>query len=85
MQEQQVEFGSLGSVVLPTNGPNYPVGMQSPPPPSVPAVVPDGRRSSNGEPSLGNRPYMAPNRRRYLSMTRPYLCSSIFCGTNQSA
>ncbi|KAF3327374.1 Poly(A) RNA polymerase cid14 [Carex littledalei] len=63
-QEQQVEFGSLGSVVLPTNGPNYPVGMRSPPRPSVPAVVPDGRRSSNGEPSLGNRPYMAPNRRR---------------------
>ncbi|XP_078181029.1 uncharacterized protein LOC144574826 isoform X2 [Carex rostrata] len=65
-QKQQVEFGSIGSVVLPSNGPGYPVGMRAPPPPPppVPAVVQVGQRSSNGEPSIRGRPSMTPNRSR---------------------
>lgn len=73
-QKQQVEFGSIGSVVLPANGPGYPVSMRAPPPPPpVPAVVQVGQRSSNGEPSIRGGPSMTPNKsRRYLSMTSPY-------------
>ncbi|KAJ4786916.1 PAP/OAS1 substrate-binding domain superfamily [Rhynchospora pubera] len=69
-QEQQVEFGSLGSVVLHPNDPNYTVGMQSPaPPPPVPAVTQIGQRSSNVGSAFGHRPVPPNNRSRRINQT----------------
>jgi hypothetical protein len=73
-QEQQLEFGSIGPVVVPTNGPIYAVGMRAPPPPPpVPAVVRAEQRLSSGGPLIGNKPSMPPNRsKRYLFTAQPF-------------